>query len=294
MSWSDYDDYPVRTWRWSTEEVRELSTKQIIRKLKNFGVEFTEKKFLKEVKRFLSAEDLAKHWEKIYHINAAGYDVDFIWMASVVLWERLAPEVFSSEMIDDRMQFGYELLDSRRVVEACEIWLEVWERLKPRFTAEMKSIRDADKVFSGMQSVYNWCQQFEQELGNAGIEDSIFHEKRIQYCREFYTMFPESDPLILINMKRAEAEALFELGRIEEGERAFEALIKEFPDSVWGYIGWGDMYSIFRPEDYVPFDYEKAKKIYRMGLEKATDNREVLLSRLESLEKEKKKHTANR
>ncbi|MGH9834469.1 MAG: SEC-C metal-binding domain-containing protein, partial [Blastocatellia bacterium] len=165
MSWSDYDDYPIRTWHWSTEEVRELSTKQIIQKLKKFGVEFTEKKFLKEVKRFLSAEDLAKHWEKIYHINAAGYDVDFIWMAAVILWERLAPEVFSSEMIDDRMQEGYDLLDSRRVVEACTIWLEVWERLKPRFTAEMKSIRDTDKAFSGMQSVYNWCQQFEQELG---------------------------------------------------------------------------------------------------------------------------------
>lgn len=282
MSW----DEPIRPVNWFTEEVRELSTKQIIRKLKGFGVEFTEKKFLKEVKQFNSAEDLAKHWEKIYPINAAGFDVDFIWMAAIVLWERLAPEVYSSEMIDDIMQEGYGLLNSRRVVEACTIWLQVWERLKPRFTGEMKSIRDADKVFSGMQSIYNWCQQFEQELGNAGIEDSTFHEKRIQYCREFYTLFPNSGSLILINMKRAEAEALFALGRIEEGDQAFEALIKEFPDSAWGYIGWGDMYGIFRPKAYVSFDHEKAERIYRLGLERVTEDRKIILDRLESLEEE--------
>ncbi|MGH6820741.1 MAG: hypothetical protein ACREDU_07765, partial [Methylocella sp.] len=77
MSWEE----PIRPVHWFTEEVRELSTKQIIRKLKGFGVEFTEMKFLKEVKQFNSAEDLAKHWKKNYPINAAGYDVDFIWMA---------------------------------------------------------------------------------------------------------------------------------------------------------------------------------------------------------------------
>jgi hypothetical protein len=137
MSWDD----PIRLTQWFPEEVREISTKQIIRKLEDFGVEFTEKQFLKEVKQFYSAEDLAKHWEKIFHINAAGFDVDFIWMAAIVLWERLAPQVINSEMIDDLMQEGYDLLDSRKVVEACEKWLEVWEHLKPRFTPEMKSVR---------------------------------------------------------------------------------------------------------------------------------------------------------
>ncbi len=101
----------------------------------------------------------------------------------------------------------------------------------------------------------------------------------------------KSDPLILINMKRAEAEALFELGRIEEGDRAFEALIKEFPDSAWGYIGWGDMYGIFRPKDYVSFDHEKAERIYRLGLERVTEDRKIILDRLESLEEERKKRS---
>jgi hypothetical protein len=49
------------------------------------------------------------------------------------------------------------------------------------------------------------------------------------------------------------------------------------------------MYSIFRPEDYVPFDYEKARGIYRLGLERVTEDREIILDRLESLEEEKKK-----
>ena len=46
-------------------------------------------------------------------------------------------------------------------------------------------------------------------------------------------------------MKRGEAESYFSLGKVEEGDPAFEALIEEFPDKVWGYIGWGDMYYLF-------------------------------------------------
>ena len=113
----------------------------------------------------------------------------------------------------------------------------------------MKSIEDTAKVFSGMQSLYNWCQDFEQELHNAGIYDRFFYQKRIEYCREFYSFFPDSDELLTINMKRAEAESYFSLGKVEEGDQAFRALIEEFPDNVWGYIGWGDMYYLFNPSD---------------------------------------------
>jgi TolA-binding protein len=38
-------------------------------------------------------------------------------------------------------------------------------------------------------------------------------------------------------MKRAEAESYFALGKQEEGEKAFQDLVAEFPDSAWAYIG---------------------------------------------------------
>jgi hypothetical protein len=42
---------------------------------------------------------------------------------------------------------------------------------------EIFCIEDAEKVFSGMQSLYNWCQDFELELHNAGIYDQSFYQK---------------------------------------------------------------------------------------------------------------------
>ncbi len=238
-----------RDYHWSCKEIEELTTKEIISKLREFGVYFDEGQFQKDVESFYSACELADYWKKIFTITAIRFDLDFIWMACIVLWKRLAPDVINSEQLGDLMQEGYDLVQAEgkdKTVEGCKLWLQVWDHLKHRITKDMKSIEDAEKVFSGMQSLYNWCQDLEQELHNAGIHERSFYQKRIEYCREFYSFFPNSDELLTINMKRAEAESYFSLGKVEEGDQAFEALIEEFPDNVWGYIGWGDMYYLFK------------------------------------------------
>ncbi|KXA89671.1 hypothetical protein AKJ61_02410 [candidate division MSBL1 archaeon SCGC-AAA259B11] len=285
--------------RWSEEEVRDLSTEQIVQKLQDFGVDFGEEQFLEDVHDFHSASELADHWREVYPVTATGFDEDFIWLAATVLWERLAPDVVSSEQLDDMMQKGYDLLygpfmerkraglRDRKQIEACNLWLEVWEHLKERFTPNMESIRDAEQVFSGTQSLQNWCQDMEMELGNAGLEDPSFYEDRVSYCREFYNLFPESGDQILLNMKIAEAESLFALGELEQGEDAFKNIIEEYPEDPWGYVRWGDMYCITRPNDEIPLDYEKAEEIYRMAMTRNVEDDDVVLERLKKLEREK-------
>jgi len=140
-------------------------------------------------------------------------------MACVVLWKRLAPDVMNSEQLDELMQKGYDLVMAEGInntVEGCKLWLRVWDKLKPKFSNDMKSIEDAEKVFSGMQSLHNWCQDLEQELHNSGHNDRSFFQKRIQYSREFCLIFPNSSDLLIHNMRRAEAESHFELGEIEQ------------------------------------------------------------------------------
>ncbi|MGA1842917.1 MAG: tetratricopeptide repeat protein, partial [bacterium] len=107
---------------------------------------------------------------------------------------------------------------------------------------EMKNIKDAEKIFSGLQSLYNWCQDLEMELENAGRLEEFFYKKRIDYCSEFCSFFSETDSSILHNMKRAVAESCFAIGDIEKGEECFKKLIEEYPQNIWGYIGWGNMY----------------------------------------------------
>ena len=272
---------------WSIEAVETLQTNKIIRKLRGFGVDFKRSQFLEDVKRFYSACELADHWMGNYPITAVGFDEDFIWMAAIVLWRRLAPDVVNSEQLDEMMQRGYDLKEERKVKECCTLWLEIWKHLKKRFTSDMHSINDAERVFSGMEYLFNWCQSLEMELGSAGVGDADFFRKRIEYCRDFYRMFPDTDSSIIANMKRAEAESYFYLGEKEKGDVAFKRLIEEFPESAWGYIGWGDMYCLFRGEK-LPRDYDKAAKIYRMGLDKATSDKDVILDRLRDLEEGKK------
>jgi tetratricopeptide (TPR) repeat protein len=125
------------------------------------------------------------------------------------------------------------------------------------------------------------------ELANAGRDDASLYNKRITYCQEFYDLFPESDHRTLLNMKRAIAESYFALNRPKEGEESFKKLIKEFPDSAWGYIGWGDMYWLCTSHDKTPVDYEKAERIYRMALKRNVDDKKDVKDRLKNLEKER-------
>lgn len=224
-------------------------------------------------------------------LQPGGFDVDFIWMAAIVLWEKLAPGVMSSERLDRLMQQGYRMLEGKQGdrrgnrLEACRIWLEVWEHLKKRFQPEMRSIEAAERVFSGLQCLYNFCQDLETELFNAGHDDPSFFEKAIVYCREFCDLFPDSDELLLHNMKRAEAEAHFGLGQEAEGDRLFQALIDRFPDNTWGYIGWADMYAWPIKEGRHP-EPERAKQILEMGLSANVTVKTEILNRLRDLEEE--------
>lgn len=275
----------MRRFYWSTDQVRMMTTSKIISTLRRFGVNFTEKQFLQDIQRAFSAEDIAKAWQKQYVITAYGLDEDFIWMACVVLWERLAPaDVLSTEQLDDMMQRGYDQLAAQDPAAACTQWLEVWERLKPRFSEDITAIEAAESVFSGSQFLSNWCQDIEVELWNTGRSDPIFYEHRLRYCREFCALFPDSDPLIVLNMKRAEAETLVQLGHVAEGDACFQRLVNEFPDSIWGYIGWGDMYARDFP-DVVEPDYAKAEQIYRMALARNLADHDVVEQRLEYLKK---------
>ena len=87
--------------------------------------------------------------------------------------------------LDRLMQDGYELLESRKEAAACDIWLKAWERVKEIATPEMQTTSDFDRKYQLTQFLFNWCQDLEMELGNAGREDQSYNDRRLQYCREF-------------------------------------------------------------------------------------------------------------
>lgn len=276
-----------------SQKFRELhisSNQQIIKILQDYGIDYNEGDFLKEVQQFPSSYSLLTHWKNKYSLlDIPGLDETVICEAANILAKRLIPDFVNNDVLDDMIQEGYRLLSSHKFVETCEIWHNVWEHLKKHFTSQMKSIDDVEKVFYGTQSISGWAEDFEMQLGNAGQKNPSFREKRIQYCREFYTRFPKSDDGLIQNMKRAEAESYFSLGMLDKGESAFQALVNQFPDCPWGYIGWADMYSGWF--DNVPVNYQKSENLYNKALSVASNNydKDTIQERLNDLEQQREK-----
>jgi len=271
---------------WTFEKIEPMSTDEIFARLNRLGVAVTPEVFRQDAQRHDSAERLAGEWRARYPFHPEGrYDEDFVWMAAIVLWKRLLPDRISFEQIDDRMQEGYRLLAERRTAEACDAWWQVWDWLKDKVTPERNTLEALDEDFRGMQAVFNWCQDFEEELENAGVGDPQYHRLRVRYCQEFLETFADIDWPMRGNFARAEAESYWQLGETETAEARFEALIEANPDWAWGYVNWADLYWLFRDS---PKDYDRAESILQRALNRpGLEDRDDVLDRLERLRAER-------
>ena len=268
---------------WTRDKVKVMSTGDIIAKLNSMNIKFDTEQFKKQVVKYVCASELADDHYYADLVLENPLDEDFVWHAITELWNRIMPDCYSAEMIDDMMQEGYECLERKSVDEAMEKWENTWKMIKDIVPSDIKSIEDADDFIPMTECINNWCQNFEMELHNAGIQNSIYFTKRIQFCHDLCQTFPDSDASIIHNMLRAEAESYASLGDSTTADKLFKELTERFPYNVWGYIGWGDMYAFKRS---VPNDYEKAREIYNRALLKCDCEIDVIKDRLTSLEKD--------
>lgn len=254
---------------------------------KQAGHSHQPKDFKATVQRYDSAKRLSKDWFRRFNFKPEGrYDEDFVWMAAIVLWKRLAPDKVSFEQIDEHIGRGYELLGARRTTEACDVWWQVWGWVKGKATPERNTLDALDEAMQGTYSIFEWCQEFEMELGNAGLDDPAYHRLRIQYSREFLATFRDVSWLMRGNFLRAEAEAHWRLGERDVAEARFAALVKENPDWGWGYVAWSDGYWLGADS---PKDYDRAEAILLQGLERPDlEDKKVVRDRLKHLRAERR------
>lgn len=189
------------------------------------------------------------------------------------------------KQLDNLMQAGYDLLQhhprtTQQTKAACDKWLEAWELVKQMATPEMRTTQAFDDVYPNMlQSVYNWSGDLEMELGNADYD-----EQRIRYVHEFLAQFPDEGDDNYVSFKRAEAEALWVLGRQTQAEAVYQALVEKLPDKAWAYIGWSDEYYL---GSWTSKDYERGEAILMQALDRPNlDEREYVLDRLVRLYEE--------
>ncbi|MCG7850304.1 MAG: SEC-C domain-containing protein [ANME-2 cluster archaeon] len=278
---------------WDFNKIRKMSTKEIIDKLHSLNIKFSVDDFKRQAGNYISSIQLAKDYYFTQDHHAKGWDEDFILLAIYELWKRIIPDQVNIEMIDDEMQEGYDALKSDKLNECIEKWSRAWKTIVTIVPAYIDSVEEADQFMLEplTQSIYNWCQDFEMELLNAGLQDKSYFKKRIEYCNKFYRLFPETDDLIIQNMLRAEAESYAELGEFETADKLFGDLVNKYPDSIWGYVGWGDMYNWAKFIDKGFPNYKKAEEIYLCGLEQCDDENNAISDRLEDLKKKMNEKT---
>jgi tetratricopeptide (TPR) repeat protein len=240
---------------------KRLTDGELLAKLRSFGIEIDRAWLEQRCQRALSAEEIAG--PLMDQSKSCGLESDWIWICVATLWRRWFPDQPSFEELDDKMQAGYELLKTNGAVAACRPWLEAWDDgLHLLDKADIESIEEFDEQFRGTQSLFNWIQDLESELWNAGLEDRQFLSARIALCEEGLRRFPSDDDLLIENRRRALAESYYELGDSGKAESLYREWLDADPCWGWGWIGWSDCYRFTRTERK---DLQRTEQILREG-----------------------------
>lgn len=264
--------------RWTREKVAEMSTEEIIDKLHSMNVIFDKDEFKTQAKPYISAIEVA---EDFYYTQdwQGKEDEDFIWIAIIELWNRLV-DTPNLEVFEDLVLDGYDDWQEEDYENAIARWEKAWDILTEIIPSDITSIKGADHFvdnlpkFSLTQSLFNWCQDVDDMLVEAGLKDKSLITKRIQYTSEFCQRFPCSD--ICMKMLIGKADSYKMLGDIEKAEGLFEELAGTYPENSAVYTGWGDVCEKNK-------NFEKAEQIYTLGLKHCSSGRDKIYERLKAL-----------
>jgi tetratricopeptide (TPR) repeat protein len=232
-------DSPTRS------DATKLSDEQLLEKLQGFGLEVDRAGLERLCEGALSAEEVAH--PLLDRCGAGAREgrphEDWIWLCVLELWRRWWPERVCVEFLGDKIQAGYDALERQEAASAAAIWLDAWsDVLRLCDLTGIDSIREFDDRFSMYQSLFNWSQDLEDALWNAGREDPELLRARIAVCEETLRRFPDEDELMVENCRRALAESYFELGETDKAEALFDQWLAADSRWGWGWIGWADLH----------------------------------------------------
>ncbi|MGH9838458.1 MAG: SEC-C metal-binding domain-containing protein [Blastocatellia bacterium] len=251
---------PVRS------SAKRLTDGELLAKLQSFGITMDRSSLKRLCEESLSAEELARPLmaKCAFKTREDKLQGDWVWVCLDALWQRWFPDTPSFEMLDDKMQAGYELKASGNLEAACRIWLDAWNDVRRiGDKGGIQSIGEFDDEFHGTQSLFNWIQNVESELWNAGLKDRQFFTARVALCEEALEWIEADEELLTENFQRGLAETCFELGQTAKADELYRDWLETDPLWGWGWIGWSDCYRFSHTEFR---DWHRAEALLRKGL----------------------------
>ena len=238
-----------------------LSDDELLAKLRGLGVDVDRDGVERLCAGALSAEEVAG--PIVDKLELDDTTVDWVWICLLALWQRWWPDRACLELLDDKMQAGYALDAGSNTHAAAVTWLNAWsDVLRLCDATGIGSIGEFDDRFPLTQSLFNWVQDLEVALEDAGRDNSEMRQALIGFCEESLRRFPREDQLMIENRRRAMAGAYFDAGLTEKADGLFGSWLDADPGWGWGWIGWADCYN---PLEDKPKDLGRAEKILRRG-----------------------------
>ncbi len=251
----------VRNGRPLRSSADSLSDDELLAKLKDLGLDVDRDGVERLCAGALSAEEVAG---PITHkLQLDDMTVDWVWISLLALWQRWWPDRPGLELLDDKMQAGYARDAENDTHAAVVTWLDAWsDVLRLCDATGISSIEEFDDRFPLSQSLFNWSQDLEMALENAGRDGGEIRQALIEFCEESFRRFPREDQLLTENRRRTMAQAYFDAGMTEKAEELFRSWLDADPAWGWGWIGWADCYL---PGAGRPADLARAEKLLRRG-----------------------------
>jgi hypothetical protein len=248
------------------DDAESLTDPQLLEKLRGFGIELDRAGLETLCQDALSAQEVASRLIG-RHLSAAERhtpESDWVWLAVLALWQRWWPAKPCLETVDDKMQEGYARLAQDRGA-ATDRWLDAWsDVLHLSDAAGITTVAGFDERFPLTQSLFNWNQDLEMELGNAGLDDPGKLHARIVVGEEITRRFADCDGLVGENWRRAIAEAWFWLGETAKAEQLYRSWLDDDPQWGFGWVGWASGY-MPPPGKGLFTDHRRAEDLLRQG-----------------------------
>jgi len=248
------------------DDAERLTDAQLLEKLWGFGIELDRAGLETLCRDALSAQEVASQLVS-RHLSAADRgtpESDWVWLAVLALWQRWWPDKPCLETVDDKIQEGYDRLPQERGA-ATDRWLDAWrDVLRLCDAAGITTIAGFDQRFPLTQSLFNWNQDLEMELGNAGLDDPAKLQARITVGEEITRRFTDCDQLVVENWRRAIAEAWFWLGDTSKADQLYRGWLDADPQWGYGWVGWACGY-MPPSRTGAPTDYQRAENLLCQG-----------------------------
>ncbi|MHB1774307.1 MAG: hypothetical protein ACYCST_21775 [Acidimicrobiales bacterium] len=179
-------DRPLRS------SATDLSDEELLEKLGSFGLLFERDSLEQLCAGAFSAEEVAcpLMYSCGFRSDKDRVQGEWIWICLVSLWQRWWPDKVCLELLDDKIQAGYHELE-REEAAYVETWLSAWsDVLRLCDATGIAAIAEFDDRFPLTQSLYNWSQDLENALWNAGLHDRGVLLARVAVCEEALQRFP--------------------------------------------------------------------------------------------------------